>query len=647
VALPPPPAIVFNGSDALGDVAQAILSDCSAQFPDLATSGVGYEGGGSGVGVSQMLTFAQQIAPMSRPLAPAEYCATSGAAAANGAAPGLSESLLIGLDGVSILANKTNSCSSAAANGVGAALTFVVTNDGTATGGTPATCPGCDASNGYTFGAAGSALYAGQPSFDALAVIYFGLTHDGTYNCASPVRRSLIKNWKNLFASDCAAGDGTCTSGLTHAWRLGDLSGTTDALVSILNPPGRGLGTLPNVPLGAAQRTNPFCNSFDANHSGATSFAGASDDQDLDPVRTLCITSATNVCQEARNLNTQPANFSGDLGVVLPIVLPDSATVQPSDVYPTASCGTSCALVAPIKSTFMPSGFTCPGSRIPPNQGYCFLPIDQSGDPRCVSNNQSQCFDVVGKQDGRAYNRVVVIDQRQLTGVLQKYKQPGSPYQMALDANGRIIDGAFYRLHAQNPGAHNVPDASVGTTGLCTELDAVSQVGCLTDSEPCSVGYGSRSAASFYPGLGTPAIPQPAPLKALAVNGTPPFTPPSVSSDANLAIENLLAAPGTTPLYPLARRLYLSTIYGFASLPSLESELAACFGNNAFVGPAMTSSGLVPVPGGVQCLDYPEEAASTATPLPNVQGPGNVAFAGCGSGLAGQNACQASPPIIQ
>ena len=195
-------------------------------------------------------------------------------------------------------------------------------------------------------------------------------------------------------------------------------------------------------------------------------------------------------------------------------------------------------------------------------------------------------------------------------------------------------------------GAKNVPDSTVGQTGLCQEDDDTSQIGCLTDSDPCSIGYAGREAAKSFPGLGTPAIPQSAPLKALAVNGTPPFTPPSVSADPDLALDNLLAPPGTTPLYPFSRRLYFSTIYGFGNLKGGEQELAQCYANNAIVGPAMTSHGFVAVPGGVQCLDYPEELPTSDTPAANVQGAGNVALGGCALGLTGQNACAVSPPFI-
>jgi ABC-type phosphate transport system substrate-binding protein len=649
--------LALNGSDTLFDVTQSIIGACPGQFSDFATHGISYLGGGSGVGAGQMDTGAQMISPMSRALKSSEYCAIG-----SPSSPGLTEDLLVGIDGVAISANQTTSCSAASgsANGVGSAAAFAVTADGTATGGAPATCPGCDASNTYTFGAGGSALYSGQPSFDALAVLYFGLTHDGTYNCASPVRKSLIKNWKNLFSSDCAAGDSTCTAGLTHAWRRSDLSGTTDAFVSVLNPPGGsatngkgagvsvGIGTLSTVPAAfQSKKSNPFCNSADANPAAgaaaAVSFGGSADFSDLDPVRTNCA-AGDNVCQGFKSFASNGGSFAGDLGVVLPILIPDSTSTLTSDLYPSSACTTQCIPVAPYKgnqAAFFP-GFLCPNGS-PPVGGVCFMPFAGSPtapDPRCVvTNTQTKCGDVAsGKPDGRRYNLVTVVASSQVP----TSDRTGN-FEFAIDANKRILNGDFFRVHELTAAANNVPNPSAGTTGLCKENDDTSQIGCLTDSDPCSVGYAGREAAKSYPGTGSPATPQSAPLKALSVNGTPPFTP---GADPDAALKNLLAAPGTTPLYPLARRLYVGTIYGFSNLAGGENELMQCYGNNSVVGPAITSHGFVAVPGGVQCLDYPEELSTTSTPAPNVQGPGNVALGGCGAGLTGQNACAVSPPVI-
>jgi ABC-type phosphate transport system substrate-binding protein len=634
--------IALNGSDTLFDVTQTVLASCKNKFPDFAAQGITYLGGGSGVGAGAMGLNTQQVSPMSRALKNSEYCSIAAPASA-----GLSEGLLVGIDGVAISANQTNSCSSTAANGIGSSTAMEVLSGGN----------GTDTGTSYTFGSGGS-LFTGQPSFDALSVLYFGLTHDGNYNCASDVRKTLIKNWKNLFASDCTAGDTTCSAGLTHAWRRSDLSGTTDAFVSVLNPPNGtatngkgagtsvGIGTLSTVPTGKAQKSNPFCNSLDANSPtvpAPVTFGGSADFSDADPVRTNCVAGKDGVC-EGFKFGTTSGAFAGDLGVVQVILVPDTATATTNDFYPTQNCTASCTLVAPIKGNQLPAGYKCPGGNAPIG-GACLMPFagtSANADPRCVAANTTKCADITGRPDGRNYNLTTVIS----AGQVPTAQRGTTPFQFAIDANKRFLTGSFFRIHSTTAGANNVPDSTVGQTGLCKENDDTSQIGCLTDSDPCSIGYAGREAAKAYPGLGSPAVPPSEPLKALAVNGTPPFTPASVNSDPDSALKNLLQPTGTTPLYPLARRLYFNTIYGFSNLQGGENELAQCYGDNSIIGPAISGHGFVAIPGGVQCLDYPEEVATTSTPAPNVQGSGNIALGGCGLGLTGQNACTVSPPVI-
>lgn len=618
--------IALNGSDTLFDVTRDVMTSCATQFGDFASQNLTYLGGGSGVGATQMASNNQQVSPMSRALKNTEYCSAAAPAGA-----GLAEDLLVGIDGVAIVANQTNSCSSSAANGFGASTAFAVTDTGVAGGPAPTSCPGCDGASNYTF----------ADSFDALKVLYFGLHHDGTYNCASPVRKSLIKNWHNLFTADCAAGDATCTGGLTHAWRRSDLSGTTDAFVSVLNPPGRGIGTSPLLTVGKSAKTNPFCNTADATNNASpatTSFGGVGDYQDLDPVRTPCVAGKDGVCQPYQNFSSTGAKFAGDLGVVLPVLIPDTTSTTASDLYPSLACSTACTTVAPIRSSQIPVGFKCPGGSAP-IAGLCFVPYagsSTSPDPRCVSANTTKCIDVVPRADGRDYNLAVIVAASQVPSA----QRGTAPFQFAVDSQKNIqSSGAFFRIHSNAAGANNVPNAAVNSTGICKENDDTSQIGCLVDSDPCSVGYAGREAAKAFPGLNAGGTLQS--LKALAVNGTPPFTP---GADADLALKNLLAPAGTTPLYPLARRLYFATIYGFSNLVGGENELARCYGTDSIVTPAVQAHGFVPVPGGVQCLDYPE-TASTTTPAPNVQGSGNIALGGCGTGT-NTDACSASPPVI-
>jgi len=645
--------IALNGSDTLFDVTRNdVFSACSAQFSDWTTNPLTYQGGGSRVGASAMGLSAQAIAPMSSALKNSEYCSVAASVyttpAAVPASAGLTAGLLVGLDGVAVSANQVMSCSSSAAAGLGASTAMHILSGGN----------GTDTGATYTFGDPAGTLYKNQPSFDALAVLYFGLTHDGNYSCSSDTRKSLIRNWKNLFASDCGTGDGTCSTGITHAWRRSDLSGTTDAFVSILNPPAGtasngkgasvavGIGSLPaflappygnaaaNAP-GSAAKSNPFCNSVDANTAVAPISAGGSADfADQDPVRTNCVPGVDTVCSGFKNLATSGGNFAGDLGVVLPVLIPDSATTHPVDVYPQVACSAACNAFAAFKGSQASKypGFLCPNGQPPLGGNLCFMPYagsDTAPDPRCVANNQSKCVDVVGgKPDGRRYNLVTMVPSTQVPSAFRT-----GTYQFSVDASTpvpRVLTGSFHRIHSVVPGANYAAGvgSETGTTGICQENDDTSQIGCLTDSDPCSVGYAGREAAKGFPGKTAQ------PLKGLAINGTPPFTP---GADADLAVKNLLAAPGTLPLYPMARRLYLSTIYGFGNLQGHEKELAQCYGTSTIMSSAMTNNGYIPAPGGVTCLDYPE-TRPTSTPAANVQGSGNVSLGGCAAASNG-NAC--------
>lgn len=230
--------LALNGSDTLFDVTNQIIGSCGTQFTNNGDSMSPYQGGGSGVGAGRMDLATQAISPMSAAMSSGQYCITpvsvyGGTPLSKTAASAttLSAGLIAGIDGVAIVADQNNSCSQVSDGsggttpqngfGLGSAMTVNLTAGGTSS---------------YTFGDPAGALYPNQPSFDALAVLYFGLTHDGNYNCSSDTRKSLIASWGNLFTTPCAAGGTACTSGLSHAWRRSDLSGTTDAFIKILNP---------------------------------------------------------------------------------------------------------------------------------------------------------------------------------------------------------------------------------------------------------------------------------------------------------------------------------------------------------------------------------------------------------------------------
>jgi hypothetical protein len=426
--------------------------------------------------------------------------------------------------------------------------------------------------------------------------------------------------------------------------------------VTVLNPPAGtttngkgaavavGIGSLPGLisagVTGAVAKSNPFCNSVDANTTPAPITPGGSADfSDADPVRTNCVPGVDSVCSGFKNLATSGGNFAGDLGVVLPVLIPDTASVHAADRYPQITCSAACAPFPAFKLSQASKypGFLCPNGAAPQGGNICFMPYqpgtDAAPNPQCAATNQDKCADVVGgKPDGRRYNLVTMVPSSQVASAFRT-----GNFQFGVDATSpvpRLLTGSFHKIHSIVAGANYAAGvgSETGTTGICQEGDDTSQIGCLTDSDPCSVGFAGRESDQGFPGDSSGPTAQP--LKGLAVNGTPPFTP---GGDPDLAIKNLLQPSGTTPLYPLSRRLYFGTLYGFGQLQGHEKELAECYGTNSIMTSAMTNNGFVPIPGGVGCLDYPE-TAGTSTPAPNVQGAGNVALGGCGSG-SNTNAC--------
>jgi hypothetical protein len=173
--------VALNGSDALYGVTQEVLSVC----PGASGRGISYRGGGTAAGIYQMLHTGQRVAPAGRAFKDNEYC-TMGAPTTPGgpSSPANTEALLLGVDGISLLANKDTTCSSDSANGVGT-----------------------------TWPVPGQPDYVAASSIDTLSLLYFG-RHNGTggstngkFDCNSAQRRALVASWKNLFSTDCASGD--------------------------------------------------------------------------------------------------------------------------------------------------------------------------------------------------------------------------------------------------------------------------------------------------------------------------------------------------------------------------------------------------------------------------------------------------------
>jgi hypothetical protein len=577
--------IALNGSDTLFAATIDVLTSCGVSFSDFGAQAISYAGGGSDLGGSQMLLDRQRIAPMHRTLASGEVC---------GADQATTEGLMLGLDGIDVLAN------------------------------TAATCANTGA-------LAGVANDLAHDSLATLRLIYFGLDSGGAFDCNGPARRALIGSWSSLFATNCPAGNAQCTTGLRHAFRRADEMEVTTAFVSLVGAGGRGIGNNVAAGLAALRRQNPFCNSQDANPTtavmcGATlpcptcfscnapadptnsgrcvlSDAGQSDYADVDPIRIPC-SSLEAVCEP-----------SGSLGLVLPIYYsPDVVRFGVADYFPPVDCDAgACDLQAPARP--LPNCFACPDGQ-PAVLGRCWHPTHT--DPvthavtfQCRNLRGSRCFGAASA-DGRSYNKALIKPDTARS----------LPAAYGVDPSGRLMTGAFYRLRS----------TPTDPARCVTATDDDTQIGCLTDADPCTVGLTDRA---FVPGG----------LKALGINGA---FPDNVRLIDLLPLSQQVTQGDGRPGYQLGHRVYLNSLKGLGALAGGEAELTRCFSDSAITKAAMVARNFVPIPAGVQCLDYDESpdtarGAINATTIgtggcPGVPAGGNAnACAGAGAPITGPN----------
>jgi hypothetical protein len=681
---------VLTGSDTLKLVVQQVLNNTPSAHPNL-LGGTSYIGGGQSVGDSAVDANSQQLSPGSAPIKAAIYTGTTAGSQLSIDATGsgtkafpithTTEALLVGLDGLSILANGT-APAAPAGFGLGLAVagkSFIVHDHSSVLDESGPIAPNNDAThpNGF-YGtaaeeAAGTSVYTIQSSLDVIRLIFGGLHHDiqrnatnttlfpagsspvgGTFNSASDVRRSLANQWESIFNT------GTALSGkaLNHAYRRSDLAGTTNAFVALVGFGGRKIGQLTGT--GSSNKTtSPFVN--DASAAGQTTSnatgvialagtrndlnsvvvnnAGSGDQLDLDPIRRTAVLSG-------RNSVDQVSSPGGTLGLVLPIFFPDPAsfltdvTSVNSPAYPLVLCDTGAfALVATG-----PSGFDAAP------QGPSFLsqsfqpyyvgtatkpPSDGAKHFNCLSKQNSKAFGAFATDEGRQFNLPVRDD---LTGLYLK------------DLNNRELAAAFFRIRsAGSPSPATAPTlpglvretSSDFQTGHTIALDTQS-IGFTGRGVDLSPGFGPSISALWLSGSQAPVVP------ASAQQFDSTFsTPPSDQNILNLIINTTgTVAAGHPPLdtaasaavYPLARRLYLTTLVGFSENPKWstaqggsgtfdptahavvngvdqgastavrglqgqEYELAKAFGDSDHLAAALVGNGFVPLPTAAQYVN--------------------------------------------
>jgi hypothetical protein len=553
----------LKGSDTLFDFTNAVLSACPG------TAGP-YAGTGSGNGQAAMLAGTQQVAPMSRFL-------NNGACTGTAASPSTSEGLVVALDSILI---------------VGANQTF----GGTACNGDANV--NCDSSFEPTTGAAYNTTVAGYTFNgwrDVLRVLLAGMPNTVTStgasawaarDCNSAVRQAIANSYGSMFENNCGAssGDaiGTCTQ-IRHIFRRDDFSGTTDTIVSLLNLPS--IVNPETTVGGVVQHTGatPFCNAvrpaFVFPSPAPTCLQGAdatwdptqkntptgctketavlrSTMQDNDPIRRTCSGAATGAVGTVSEDN---CSHSGDLGLVLtmndvpevsphtnadrynatPCVRGHFTSVTPPDVYDAITQG----------KQICTRGLLCPNGDVCTQTGGCLAPVDATSSPQCLASKLTTYALTISNvgvplvnpktpsvNDGRSYNQNLYV----LSGSAGAYQMNGFSTPLPMT-------GAFYRIHTNHTLQASGNDS--GAPPTCQLPDMTSQIGCLVSASPCSIGYAGRQAITSNTNAA-----------AIKINKQSPA---------------LLCVQGNF-LYPLSRKLYLSTVTGFQNVTGQELQLVGC-----------------------------------------------------------------------
>jgi hypothetical protein len=607
----------MKGSDTLEPLTTDIITNkCSTA--SLATY-LQYLGGGSGGGNDAMknaitggttLSGGQTVAPMSGALSGSSseaHCAASTTSAST------AQGMVVGLDGLAIVfdANASQDCG-ANGSGTSGASGHAQRNGGADPNAAPAdpysrliySGSFSNTTDGsYTVtNTASSGSNAWQ---DILKLLYTGIPANGTSlvagGCASAARRALAQHYENLFQGGCASNT-LCTNGIKHAYRRNDLSGTTDTFLKLIGAPGRTQDPTTN-----AVTAIPFCNGLEY--------------QDEDPIRRPC-DSSEQVCEYDGTLglvlaiavptntndttvlyNDPPVAFFGRFQGGNRIICDTSngpewivpgVTRASSALKSAGALSARCDCRFPVPNDFvtamvdhngldaasggiaaeigqrnnrfnwnLPFGGKCQttatdttAALTSTNGGWNRLNGDDGSRDNVPANWGTRYDDGTGFQKCCKVKYLgadlqTTMDPR-LLNVFLRGKSDGN--HMVVIPAGATGAGnpapTFHRIHTSTTGKTNVqvsPSLPITGSPTCQRADATENIGCLVQfpaGDNCSVGYAGLDASDKVF------------ADRAAINAVDP---------KQQTIQNLVIA-SATPVYPLARKLYLNSLIGFGNL---------------------------------------------------------------------------------
>ncbi|MEI9938274.1 MAG: hypothetical protein WDO69_13725 [Pseudomonadota bacterium] len=184
------------------------------------------------------------------------------------------------------------------------------------------------------------------------------------------------------------------------------------------------------------------------------------------------------------------------------------------------------------------------------------------------------------RRDGRVYN-------------LHQYTQ-GDGYRLDTEL-GPVpsVVGNFSRTHTTRTLVAAAPSCP-GTGGdkrCCSQDDATSQIGCMTEADQCSFGFAGGEVAAQV--LTTTA-------------GT--------ELAFSVSLNNIKYDPAcvVSVRYPLARLAYLNALIGFENVTGQELAFTKCVAGGATgYASLLAANNLFALPTGPVCVDFPNEGCST------------------------------------
>jgi hypothetical protein len=273
------------------------------------------------------------------------------------------------------------------------------------------------------------------------------------------------------------------------------------------------------------------------------------------------------------------------------------------DVYPTKPClkgalmfGQAPKLPGTSKSTLCPNGDVTLGNsasdynaatgQITNSSNLCLIPVSADGDARCINgkNNFNAPLDPpfgtvpAAQRDGRVFN-------------LHLHTAVGAYRSDANLGAARNVIGDFSRIHATRTLLADAPTCpgTAGSGRCCDQLDSEALVGCLVEADACSIGFAGGTRAADGELQTSATVPEGAFFA--SINDLP-YAPKCVASS----------------VFPLSKKLYLSTTIGFENVTAQELDLAKCFSGSANGFSALLAAfDLVPLPNGPVCEDFAQE----------------------------------------